>query len=171
MFISSVFAFQATVTIKGSPWKRGQNDSAASFEWLAGNTPVALPAGFPESLDLYLTDESKKQVMQITIGDPSKFARWIFSGNYTVPNVPDGKYYIELVNSKDTTDVAFSSSMVEIKGGSPLANTTTTNTTNTTNSSSSDNSTQTGNNSNKKAVSSSSAISIALLSLMSFVFA
>ena len=97
-------------------WAR--NQSTGIIEWLSGNN--SLPDGFPELLDIWVTDSNKKRVSQITRGDPSINARWVFDSTHRVPtDMPDGSYFIQLVNSQVDTDVAYSK-MIQIKGGTPF---------------------------------------------------
>ena len=136
MFFTTVSAFDATISkpIKGEKWARGQT-SGAIIEWAPGATPVTLPSGFPASLDIWFVDSNKTQVSQVTTGNPSKYARWVFDPSNLVPtNLPDGDYYVQLVNSLDKADVAYSPNLITINGGTALnrTNSTSTNSTNTT---------------------------------------
>ena len=118
MIFTSIYAFDANFTKpgKGEIWSRGQSSNAI-IEWATGDTPVTLPASFPVSLDIWFVDSNKTQVSQVTTGGPSKFARWVFDSENIVPaNLPDGEYYIQLVNSLNKTDVAYSSNLITISG-------------------------------------------------------
>ena len=128
MIFSTLYAFDVTISkpVQYEKWTRGQS-SNATIEWASGNTPVALPTGFPKSLDIWFVDSNKQQIAQLTNFDPSTNARWVFDSNNVVPKtLDDGEYYIALVNSQDHQEVAYSPFTIEISGGPHLNNATTT---------------------------------------------
>ena len=118
MMFPTISAFQATIT-KPQPneiWQRNQT-SDAIIEWLQGDQPT-IPEGFPTVLDLfYIKATTGERVERITTYNPSTNARWVFNPNDPIStNLTNGFYQILLVNSENTTDVAYSNQFM-IRGG------------------------------------------------------
>ena len=76
------------------------------IQWLPGNTPVTLPDNFPENLNIFCLKASDNSVYrQITMVNPSKWARWI----YNLPtDWTSGEYKIQLCDSAKPTDCIIS---------------------------------------------------------------
>ena len=101
----------------GEIWKRGQS-TGAIIEWLQGSTTP--PAVYPTYINLYFVDLNFKRVHTITTWNEAKWSRWIFgiqvgTNINLVPNLPDGKYFIQACNSHDENYFTYSN-MVQIKG-------------------------------------------------------
>eukprot|EP00835_Amoeboradix_gromovi_P004295 NODE_326_length_10940_cov_0.392122.p5 type:complete len:210 gc:universal NODE_326_length_10940_cov_0.392122:10233-10862(+) len=172
LMVTCISAFQASITKpgKGETWTRGQSSNAV-IEWATGDTPVTLPASFPKTIDIWFADKDKKKISKITEYNPSTNARWVFDSKNVVPtSVPDGDYYIQLVNSLKKDDVANSPNMVTIKGGKKL-NTTddTANLQPNSSSSTSESNTTSSTAKTKKAIVSTSIGTIYSAALLGFI--
>ena len=111
---SSCFGFNGKFNkpLAGDVWTVGQS---ITIEWLAGNTPVTLPAGYPLNLNIYyLNAVDNSMYSQVTVVDPSQWARWI----YDLPSMPSGSYKVQLCDSANPTDCIVSPA-VTINGVNP----------------------------------------------------
>ena len=106
--------FQVVKPAANDVWKRGQNGPV--IEWLSG--PV--PTGYPSSINIYILDAQKKRVFTVATYNPSSNLKWTFgyavgSNPNLVPSLPDGDYYVQIVDANNA-DMAAASATFQIKG-------------------------------------------------------
>eukprot|EP00835_Amoeboradix_gromovi_P004296 NODE_326_length_10940_cov_0.392122.p6 type:complete len:166 gc:universal NODE_326_length_10940_cov_0.392122:8507-8010(-) len=119
LIFSICFGFAGTFNapLQGDIWYIG---TEIKIEWLAGNTPVTLPTGYPKNLNIFCLHSSNSQIYrQITSVNPSWAARWI----YNLPmDWASGTYKIQLCDSANPSDCILSPQFTVVGVDPPIDN-------------------------------------------------